>query len=192
MKRIDMADPWRAPVIVSQIPEAGLSRELEADAATRAAMAEIAGLREILSARAMFDVRPESGGRVQVVGKVSARIGQTCVVTLEPIENDIDEAVDLIFVPAEQLEHLADDDGEEQEGGTEAANQLEPIENGVIDLGRLATDVLYLAIDPYPRKEGAVFEPQIAAADPEDHPFAALKALKRDSNQPFPAKPKSK
>jgi hypothetical protein len=49
---------------------------------------------------------------------------------------------------------------------------------GIIDLGRLATDVLYLAIDPYPRKPGAVFEPQIAAADPEDHPFAALKVLK--------------
>ena len=53
----------------------------------------------------------------------------------------------------------------------------EPIENGMIDLGRLATDVLYLAIDPYPRKQGAVFEPQVAAVDPEDHPFAALKAL---------------
>jgi hypothetical protein len=55
----------------------------------------------------------------------------------------------------------------------------EPIEDGVIDLGRLATDVLFLAIDPYPRKEGVVFEPRVAAPDPEEHPFAALKAFQR-------------
>ena len=192
MKRTDLADPWRAPVIVAQIPEIGLHRNLEADQATRAAMAEIAGLREILSARAVFDVTPESGGRVHVVGKLSARIGQTCVVTLDPVENDIDETIYLIFAPPEQLAHLADRDDEEDEGGAEAAEQLEPIVDGVIDLGRLATDVMYLAIDPYPRKPGAVFEPQIAAADPEDHPFAALKALKLDPNQLPPAKPKGK
>jgi uncharacterized metal-binding protein YceD (DUF177 family) len=192
MKRTELADPWRAPLIVAQIPEIGLSRELEADQATRAALAEIAGLREILSARAAFDVKPDSTGRVHVAGKLSARIGQTCVVTLEPIENDIDETIDLIFARPEQLAHLAEPDDDDDEESSDATDQLELIENGVIDLGRLATDVLYLAIDPYPRKPGAVFEPQIAAAEPEDHPFAALKALKIDPNQPLPTKPKGK
>jgi hypothetical protein len=192
MKRTDVANPWRAPVIVAQIPEIGLSRELEANAATRAAMAEIAGLREILSARAMFELKPESGGRVHVAGKLSARIGQTCVVTLDPIENDIEETIDLIFAPPEQIVHVADRDEEVDEVGSEAAREFEPIENGVIDLGRLATDVLYLAIDPYPRKAGAVFEPQITAADPEDHPFAALKSLKGHPNQSPQARSKSK
>jgi len=192
MKRTDFGDPWRAPVIVGQIPEIGLTRELQADPATRAAMADIAGLREIVSARAVFDLKPESGGRVHVTGKLAARIGQTCVVTLEPIESDIGETIDLIFAPAEQIAHFADRDDDEQDDGADAANQLEPIENGVVDLGRLATDVLFLAIDPYPRKAGAVFEPQVVAADPEDHPFAGLKALKLDRTQSNPAKPKDK
>jgi uncharacterized metal-binding protein YceD (DUF177 family) len=192
MKRTGVADPWRAPVIVEQIPEIGLSRELEANAATRAAMAEIAGVREILSARAMFELKPESGGRVHVAGKLTARIGQTCVVTLDPIENDVEETIDLTFAPPEQIAHVTDRDEEMDEGDGEAAHEFEPIENGVIDLGRLASDVLYLAIDPYPRKPGAVFEPQIAAVDPEDHPFAALKALKGDQNQSPQAKPKNK
>jgi len=192
MKRTDVADPWRAPVIVGQIPEVGLTRELDADAATRAAMAEIAGLREILSAHAVFDLKPASGGKVHVAGKLSARIGQTCVVTLDPIENDIDESIDLTFAPADQVVHLAEADSDERDDGADAANELEPIENGVIDLGRLATDVLFLAIDPYPRKAGAVFEPQIVAAVPEEHPFAALKALKGDPTQPDRAKPKDK
>ena len=187
-----MADPWCAVLIVAQIPKIGLSLELEADATTRSAMAEIVGLREILSARAVFDVKPEGGGRVHVAGMLSARIGQTCVVTLEAIENDIEEPIDLIFAPAEQLAQLKDRDNDEPEDRAEAADQLEPIEDGVIDLGRLATDVLYLAIDPYARKAGAVFEPQIVAADPEDHPFAALKGLKLEPNRPPPSKPKDK
>ena len=83
-------DPWRAPVIVAQIPDAGLHRELEASAAERQAMAELAGVREILSAHASFDVVPKSGGRVQVTGLVRGRIGQTCVVTLDPVESEIE------------------------------------------------------------------------------------------------------
>jgi uncharacterized metal-binding protein YceD (DUF177 family) len=183
MKRAHAIDPWRAPVIVAQIPEIGLSRELVADQPTREAMARIASVREILSARAIFDVKPESGGRVHVTGKLSARIGQTCVVTLDPIESEIEEVVDLMFAPLDQIVERDDREEDEGESGIEAEDQLEPIEDGVIDLGRLATDILYLAIDPYPRKPGAVFEPHITADDPEDHPFAALKALNVDKPQ---------
>ena len=188
MRRTNAADPWRAPVIVAQIPEIGLSRSLEADKPTRDAMAKIAGLREILSARAEFDVKPESDGRVHVAGRLVARIEQTCVVTLDPIENNIDETIDLIFAPPEQIPDR-DDDADE---GPDAADQMEPIENGIIDLGRLATDVLYLAIDPYPRKPGAVFESRIEVANPEDHPFAALRTLKLDPSKPAPGRPKVK
>jgi hypothetical protein len=148
-------------------------------------MAEIAGLRDISSAQASFDVSLRRGGRVHVAGHLSARIGQTCVVTLDPIENDIDEDIDVIFAPAEQIAEAGDDLtalDEVTEG--ELPEPPEPIVDGIIDLGRLATDVLYLAIDPYPRKAGAVFEPQVAEADPEDHPFAALKAFKTAGKPP--------
>jgi hypothetical protein len=183
----DQTDPWHATVNVTQIPETGLHREIEAGPAVRAAMAEIAGLREISSARASFDVSLRSGGRVHVAGSVKARIGQICVVTLDPVENEIDEEIDLIFAPEEQISHATDDLVENSEGGEgKLPEPPEPIVNGVIDLGRLASDVLYLTIDPYPRKPGAVFEPQIAATGPGDHPFAALKGLKV-----APKKPKS-
>src|SRR3954454_13319997 len=95
-------DPWRVPVIVAQIPDTGLHRKLEASAAERQAMAEMAGLREVISVQADFDVVPKSGNRIQVTGHVRARIGQTCVVTLDPMESEIDEAVDLIFAPQGQ------------------------------------------------------------------------------------------
>lgn len=185
-------DPWRAPVVVAQIPETGLHREIEASGREREAMAKVAGLREVLSASASFDLVPKSGGRVHVVGRVRARIGQTCVVTLDPIENDIDEEIDLIFAPYEQVRHLADMVAEAEDEEAEVPEPPEPILHGVIDLGRLATDCLFLAIDPYPRKPGVVFEPRITAVAPEDHPFAALKTLKVGSNAAIPRKPKGK
>ncbi|MBR1128097.1 YceD family protein [Bradyrhizobium iriomotense] len=177
--RTSSPDPWRAPVIVAQIPDTGLHRELEASAAERQAMADVAGVREILSAHASFDVVPKSGSRVQVTGHVRARVGQTCVVTLDPIESEIDEEVDLTFAPEAEARRLSDliEERQDDEEPPEVVDPPEAILNGVIDLGRLATDALFLAIDPYPRKEGAVFEAEVTAPDPEDHPFAALKAL---------------
>lgn len=172
-------DPWRAPVTVAHIPDTGLHRELEASAAERQAMADLAGVREILSAQAGFDVVPKSGGRVQVTGHVRARVGQTCVVTLDPMESEIDEEVDLIFAPEAEVRRLADliEEGQDGEEPPEVGDPPEAIVNGIIDLGRIATDALFLAIDPYPRKPGVVFEAEVTALDPEDHPFAALKAL---------------
>jgi hypothetical protein len=113
------------------------------------------------------------------------------VVTLDPIENEIDEAIDLIFAPPEQIPALADLVDETGESDREIPDPPEPIVDGTIDLGRLATDALFLGVDPYPRKPDAVFEAPPAPDDPEDHPFAALKALKSgpdpaDSDKPKP------
>jgi uncharacterized metal-binding protein YceD (DUF177 family) len=178
MSKPEKSDPWRVPVAVLQIPENGLHRELDADEVVRKAMADLAGLREVLSAHASFDLTPKNGGRFHVAGNVRARVGQTCVVTLDPIENDIDEPIDLIFAPPEQIPQLADLVDDANESDAETPDPPEPIEGGVIDLGRLATDALFLGIDPYPRKADAVFDHEVTPPDPEDHPFAALKALK--------------
>src|SRR6202046_4496033 len=125
MKNIeDRADPWSVPVVVAQIPDTGLHREIEADRATRDAMAAVSGLRDILSASASLDLTLEKAGRVHVACRVRARVGQTCVVSLDPIENDIDEAIDLISAPPEQIRELAD---EAAESDAEIPDPPEPI-----------------------------------------------------------------
>ncbi len=192
MSTTDKPDPWRVPIAVAQIPETGLHRDIEADQTVRDAVADVGGLRKVLLVQASLDVTPERGGRFHVVGRVRARIGQTCVVTLEEIENDIDEPVDLVFVPPEQMPEMAALIDEAEDSDEEVPDPPEPIENGLIDLGRVATDALFLAVDPYPRKPGAVFEPVVETDDPEDHPFAALKALKVEPKKPGARKPKGK
>jgi uncharacterized metal-binding protein YceD (DUF177 family) len=189
---IEKPDPWRVPIAVAQIPDTGLHRDLEADQATRNAVADVGGLREVLSVQASIDVTPKRGGRFHVTGHVRARIGQTCVVTLEEIESEIDEPIDLIFAPPDQIPQMADLVDEAEESGEDTPDPPEPIENGIIDLGRLATDALYLGVDPYPRKPDVVFEPLLEVPDPEDHPFAALKALKVAPKKSGARKPKAK
>ena len=173
---MNTADPWSVPVIVEQIPDTGLHREIEADPAARAAMAEVAGLREILSASASLEVTPESRGRVHITGRVQARIGQTCVVTLDPIESEIDERVDLVFLP-DTAAAIGDGAGKvDLEIGSD--DELEPLVGDAIDLGAIATEFLILGIDLYPRKPEAVF--QAPPTDDESaHPFAALAKLRK-------------
>src|ERR1700730_11780853 len=185
-------DPWRVPLAVAQIPDTGLHRDLKADEAVRHAIADVGDLREVLSAQASFDVTPKTGGRYHIAGHVRARIGQTCVVTLEPMESDIDELVDLTFAPPDQIPEMAAliDEAEHSDGDT--PDPLEAIEKGIMDLGRDGTYALSLALNPYPRKPDAVSDHLVEPADPEDHPFAALKALKVEPKKSGKKKPKGK
>jgi len=166
--------PWSVPVGLEEIPETGLHREMEAPADARAAIAKLANLRELPQLLATFDLTRRGAG-VLVRGRVQARVGQTCVVTLEPIENAVDEAIEVEFAPRStdaEKRAAKEIDGDEPP---------EALIDGRLDLGALATEFFLLGIDSYPRKPGAEFAPP-KAAETGDHPFAALAALKKRSD----------
>jgi hypothetical protein len=104
------------------------------------------------------------------------------VVTLEPIENVIDEEVDLRFSPDAPVVPEGGDPAHHQTVSHTAGEDEppEPLTGGAIDLGAIATEFLMLAIDPYPRKPGVEFAPPPRDTETE-HPFAALAALKKPS-----------
>lgn len=163
---------WSVPLAVSEVPEGGRHLELVADRQTRAAIAEQAGLDALPRLQASFDVAPHGRGGLRVVGGVSATVGQTCVVTLEPLENEIDEAIDLIFAPAADAPIVG------AEVDLSAADAPEVLIGGGVDLGEIATEFLILGLDPYPRKPDAIFQSPTAGED-SANPFAALAALKK-------------
>jgi hypothetical protein len=166
--------PWRVPVRIEDVPENGTHVELIADDKTRAAIAAVTELRTLPRLAATFDVARRGSG-LRVVGEVRATVGQTCVVTLEPIENEIHELIDLVFAPSpvDQPEPQA-----ETEFSAKSAEPPEALIDGIVDLGAVATEFLILGIDPYPRKPGAVFESARIGED-ATHPFAALAKLKQ-------------
>jgi uncharacterized metal-binding protein YceD (DUF177 family) len=165
--------PWSVPLRLDDVPETGRHVALRADESTRAAVARAAALPAIKRLEAAFEVTRESGDRLRVMGQVSAAVEQTCVVTLEPLTNEIEEPVDLLFAPevSEMRAHGLDDD-------EIVASGPEPLVNGAVDLGAIAVEFLMLGIDPYPRKPGVVFESP-EGEDRSPKPFAALAALKK-------------
>jgi uncharacterized metal-binding protein YceD (DUF177 family) len=166
---IEKNAPWSVPVNVEDVPEAGLHVDIDAPAEARAAVAELAAVREVARLSAELDLARRGAG-VRVSGRIQARVGQTCVVTLEPVENDIDELVDVTFAPPDAGAPAAPSDG--------ADEPPDALIDGKIDLGAVATEFLILGIDPYPRKPGAEFSAP-KADDEGDHPFAGLAALKK-------------
>ena len=170
-------DLWHVPVAVEDIPETGLHLELEVPETVRAALASRAGLRSLAGLTATFDLSRRGTG-VHVAGRVEATVGQTCVVTLEPIENRVSEEVDLLFSPdVASAAETAEDEAHSVGHTADENDPPEPLVGGAIDLGAVASEFLMLGIDPYPRKEGVQFQPPPADLE-GTHPFAALAALK--------------
>jgi hypothetical protein len=166
--------PWQVPVALDDVPEDGQHFDLAADADTRAAVARMAGLRDLPRLEASFDVTRRGRVRLHVAGRVSATAGQTCVVTLEPLANEVTEDVNLLFEPPPAVPQEAEGDAPARS----LDNETEPLVDGKVDLGALATEFLILGLDPYPRKPGAIFQPP-ADARPDEGPFAALGVLKK-------------
>jgi len=169
--------PWSVPVVIDQIPEHGLHRAIEAPETAREAIARLAELREVRQLSATFDLA-RRGGKVHVVGHVRGRVGQTCVVSLEPMDTEIDEAIDLTFAsPA--AGPVIDDHAASELAGKGGEDAPEPLLGNSIDLAAIAAEFLVLAIDPYPRKDGAEFAPP-TVEETGNKPFATLAALQKN------------
>jgi hypothetical protein len=167
--------PWSVPLTLADVPEEGRHFDLVADEHTRAQVAQVAGLQSLPRLQASFDVTRRGPDGLHVGGEVSATVGQNCIVTLELLNNEVNETVNLDFAPpvAASLEQTEEAEIARSEGP-------EPLIGDGIDLGALATEFLLLGIDPYPRKADAEFESPAAEDDASSHPFAALAALKQE------------
>ena len=109
--------PWSVTVRLDEVPESGRHVVLEASEETRAALATPAGVDAVERLIATLDLSRRGRDGLHVEGRVNATVRQTCVVSLEPVVNTIDEAVDVDFAPPRDGEHEPD---EEHGGGYES------------------------------------------------------------------------
>ena len=167
--------PWSLPVAVAEIPDTGRRFDLAADAQTREAVAKVALVLAVPRFNAEFELTRHGRDGLRVVGSVSAMVEQNCVITLEPMQSEIEEAIDLVFAPprVSSLEHASKAEPKA------AGEDFEVLRDGVVDLGAIATEFLILGIDPYPRKPGAIFDAPRPDDEPANRPFAALAAWKK-------------
>lgn len=158
------------------IPETGMHQSVAATEAERAAIAKELGLISCESVAADYTIRPLGAARYRLAGNLQVRLTQACVATLEPLPQAIEEAFEVDFWPAGSLPETGDTEVE-----ASSVPEVEPIERGTIEVGRVVFETISAALDPYPRKSGASLEwqdPESAEDSGASRPFAALKKLK--------------
>jgi uncharacterized metal-binding protein YceD (DUF177 family) len=150
------------PVVVDRMP--GVFA-VEASAEECAALALRLRIDTVQAVTCRFALRRQ-GNIIEAEGALDARVVQTCVVTLAPVEQRVAERFIVRFVPAGQ-----ETDDEDPESPDELA-----YDGSSIDLGEAAAQQLALALDPYPRSPGAVLDE--SAQDAPETPFSRLSALR--------------
>lgn len=162
---------------LDRVPPTGMSLNIEASDSEREALVRRFGVLALPELTASVALRTEGSGRWLVEGHLRAMVVQACGITLDPVEQRIDERFVLRF--STETEEIDRDTGE-LIVGSEAA---EPLDADSLDLGEIVADQLGLAIDPFPRKPGAQLAdilPSASSGPAGDGPFASLAALKGD------------
>lgn len=167
----DSLPDWSHPVV--EIPNGGLGRERKATAEALGQFAEALGMLTLSHVTATYRIDRLAGGAYRLSGRVAAVGEQACVVSLEPVPSRLDEPFDVEFWP-----NVAEPEGGEEKGIL-GERDVEPLEDGVIPVGRIVAETISANLDPYPRKPDAEFKWVDEAANLEKtSPFAALAKLK--------------
>lgn len=162
----DPAPEFSRLLPLGSVGQEGRQQVLEAAEGERAALAARFRIPAVESFRAELRLWPEADGSIRVDGRLAAEVVQTCVVTLEPVAQRVEEPVALRLLPSGV--EPADDDPDQPD-------EI-PSRNGAVDLGEALAEQLALALDPYPRAPGAVLPEE--ASDADEGPMAALAALR--------------
>ncbi len=165
---------WPHPVRWPEIQHGPSRLELVADSATLGRVAAALDLVAAKSLRADLTLGSWLDG-IAIDGRIEALVTRICGVSLEPFDEAIDEAMSVRIVPpgspnapaAPEADIMLD---------LEAEDPPDVLEGDTIDLGAYVVEHLALALDPFPRRPGAVFQPPQAGEPPG--PFAVLAGLK--------------
>lgn len=166
------------------VPSNGTSVDFSADAETCAALARRFGILELSDLQGTAKVRPFRKHGLTLGCRYRATVVQACVVTLEPVVQQVDDRFTRRWLPEHMIEPEASVDVREVLIEAEGDDAPDPMDGNTIDIGEAVAEALALAIDPYPRKPGVAYN--VSAEVPDDaaeerpNPFAVLEKLKKN------------
>ena len=169
-----MESIWSAPRSWANLRQAG-EETLSADDASRARIALFLELEALDRLVATLAHEPWLDG-VRVHGRIEALAIRLCGVSLDPFEEPVETTFDLRFVPEGSPNAPATE--AELIVALDADDPPEVIQGDAIDLASYVIEMLGLALDPFPRKPGVVFDYAYPAG--ETSPFAILKFAKSE------------
>lgn len=170
---IELKDTERGPV----------TQELEATEDELLALAERLGLVSVTKLEATMTLLEEAPNWYVAHGSLLATVVQTCIRTLEPLTQELDEDVEVRITSDPSCAPIQE---EEVEFGTGDDYEFTTAEE--VDVGELVTQALCIALDPYPRKEGAEVPavPGVEVVwDSPGSPVSAAPPIEEVKNRPF-------
>lgn len=171
-----MSSAWDKPVRLAEVSRGALRLTLEPDEAARVQIAQRLRLDGLPAFSAQVQVRPWLDG-AELVGKFTARVVQTCGVSLELFEQDLSGDIEVRMLPAGSKNAPEDvEPGGELTLDIDAPDPPDTLEGDEIDVAHYVIEHLALEVDPFPRKPGATFD--YAPPQEETSPFAVLLQLK--------------
>jgi len=175
--------PFSYLVKVGHVSANPVTVRLSADAGERAALAKAWDVLDVGALEAELEVARWKRDGVRIKGTVRARLTQACVVTLDPVEAEIEEPFEALFVPeGSRLARMETGESGEVIVDAEGPDMPEPFTGDTIDVGAVVAEFVALAIDPYPRKKDVEFSPHLESADDgskDGSPFAVLENWRR-------------
>lgn len=172
------------PVVVGALSASGEGVRIVADESQLSVLANELGVESVNTARFEGKIRRYKKAGFRMNGALNADLVQACVVTMDPVQQILSLELDRKFLPQDSKTNSArySDDGEMIIDPD--ADEPDDLLSGTVDLWEVLIEELNLAIDPFPRKEGAEFEEKSAGyggdtgTKIETHnPFADLNTL---------------
>jgi hypothetical protein len=170
-----MTPEFSRKLVVDRIPPEGQEEAIAATPEECEALARRFDLPAVHALEARIAARPWQRGGIALELEVEADIEQVCVVSLEPFPVHVAERGTRYYLaanapgarpPVVLLESLEDE-------------EPETIDGGAIDIGEVASEMLGLALDPYPRKPDAVFQTEGEESGGVSGAFAPLRGLRK-------------
>lgn len=154
------------PLQVDRVPALGCHERIAADEKECAALAKRLGIPKLHSLGGLLKAVPWRGGGLKITGTLKAEVDQVSVISLEPFTSTLEYAIERYCVSPRAGAPTPEDD-------------VDVIEHGIVDLGEILAETMVLELDPYPRKEGEVFDDIDEPLEPAKiSPFASLSKLK--------------
>lgn len=99
-------------------------------------------------------VRPWHKTGFMINGYLSASVTQECVVTLEPVDEEVETDFQRTYLPPDEAAQQEPDEDVEVDFALESEDPPDILEGHTINLLAIVSEHLALGLEPYPRKEG--------------------------------------
>ena len=162
-------------VSVAKVGESGMSLTVAPGSAALPKIAAYLELETLKRLSATVEVMRWRHKGIKLTGHFTADVTQSCVVTLEPIEAQVEGDFERRFLPPAGYKH-AESDALEISVDPEGVDPPEVL-GREIDVGEILVEELSLALDPYPRRPGVEFTPEQDTVVKPVNPFAVLAKL---------------